>query len=259
MKILSIDVGIKNLAYCLIENSNDEIIILDWCVIDLREEKQKCKYITKGKICNKNALYKKDNECYCKVHSKKIGIIPTEKIVSYKNANLTELLEYCKKYKIKYDKENKTNVKKYISEYLEKYKLDIIDYKSASNMDLIDIGISIMNNLNEKKELIADTIIIENQIGPIANKMKCIQGMIAQYFIMKDIKNIKFISAINKLKNYTTSKLNYSERKKLSIKVTKELLDAPSLVEWIEHFDKSKKQDDLADCFLQGLWYLKKI
>ena len=26
---------------------------------------------------------------------------------------------------------------------------------------------------------------------------------------------------------------------------------------WIEYFDKHKKKDDLADSYLQGLWYIK--
>ena len=25
---------------------------------------------------------------------------------------------------------------------------------------------------------------------------------------------------------------------------------------WIEHFEKHKKKDDLADSFLQGIWYI---
>ena len=29
------------------------------------------------------------------------------------------------------------------------------------------------------------------------------------------------------------------------------------LNEWEEHFNKHKKKDDLADSFLQGLWYIK--
>ena len=36
-------------------------------------------------------------------------------------------------------------------------------------------------------------VIIENQISPIANRMKTIQGMITQYFIMKNIYNVEYI------------------------------------------------------------------
>ena len=88
--------------------------------------------------------------------------------------------------------------------------------------------------------------------------MKTIQGMIAQFFIMNNINNIEFISASNKLKNYITNKTSYNERKKISIKITLDIITKENcLIEWQEHFNKHSKKDDLADSFLQGLWYIK--
>ena len=37
VKILSFDVGIKNLAYCLVEFEDNKSTILDWGVIDIME------------------------------------------------------------------------------------------------------------------------------------------------------------------------------------------------------------------------------
>ena len=99
-------------------------------------------------------------------------------------------------------------------------------------------------------------VIIENQISPIANRMKTIQGMVSQYFIMRNnCRHIEFISSMNKLKEYNGSniKINYSDRKKLGIKVCLEILNDNDK----EFFIKHKKKDDLADSFLQGLWYIK--
>ena len=54
-------------------------------------------------------------------------------------------------------------------------------------------------------------------------------------------------------------KTTYNERKKLSIKVTQDILiKNPDLQKWKDFFNKHKKKDDLADCFLQGRWYLNK-
>ena len=39
MKIISIDVGIKNLAYCLIDYNGEIYTILEWDVIDLCNNK----------------------------------------------------------------------------------------------------------------------------------------------------------------------------------------------------------------------------
>ena len=74
------------------------------------------------------------------------------------------------------------------------------------------------------------------------------------------VPNIEYISSSNKLKNFLEKKkTTYSERKQLSIEVTtKQLNDKPELTPWIDFFKTHKKKDDLADSFLQGLWFLEK-
>ena len=95
--------------------------------------------------------------------------------------------------------------------------------------------------------------------------MKTLQGMITQYFIMRGVPDIRFISAINKLKLFDQKKEGeegdkadkgedcYADRKKRSIEITRELI-TPTLMSM--KFEKHKKKDDLADCFLQGVWWL---
>jgi hypothetical protein len=95
--------------------------------------------------------------------------------------------------------------------------------------------------------------------------MKTIQGMIAQYFIMRNSNiNIEFISSINKLKDSTSTpttetkvETTYKDRKLLGIKRCLELL-RPANDTWKTFFSKHTKKDDLADAFLQGMWYLHK-
>jgi hypothetical protein len=110
------------------------------------------------------------------------------------------------------------------------------------------------------KENIIDYVIIENQISPIANRMKTIQGMIAQYFIMSDVAvdKIEFVAASNKLKDCDEKdKSSYKARKQLGIKKCLEYLTTNNgFTTKIEYFDKHKKQDDLADSFLQGMWFI---
>ena len=104
-----------------------------------------------------------------------------------------------------------------------------------------------------------DQIVIENQISPIANRMKSIQGMIAQYFIMKNITNIDFVSSSNKLKEFIgDQKTTYAERKKIGVNITKDILAKnPLNMDWLPFVSKHKKKDDLADSLLQGLWFLR--
>jgi len=86
--------------------------------------------------------------------------------------------------------------------------------------------------------------------------------MIVQYFIMKNNNiNIEFINASNKLKHISMiekkDKLDYRERKKLSIKICQEIITNNYIFnEWYDFFNNTKKKDDLSDCFLQGYWYI---
>ena len=73
MKILSIDVGMKNLGICLFNITDDmdyEIIL--WDVLDLcNEKKYMCIGEKKDKTpCNKKAKFCKGKEYYCKIHAK---------------------------------------------------------------------------------------------------------------------------------------------------------------------------------------------
>ena len=81
MKILSWDVGICNLAYCLIELSDTtkEYKIIDWNIINLRKNDINkniliCEEKTNGKkkICKNKAKYthKTSNKPFCLRHSK---------------------------------------------------------------------------------------------------------------------------------------------------------------------------------------------
>ena len=203
MFILSIDVGIKNLAHCLVEINNNSYKIILWDSINLSQGLQPlCQYLCKKGNCNQIAKFTKQEINYCTKHSKLF-----ENTKSINNSNVSDI------------------------------PLPKIGVKLKEHYDLIF------------KQYNIDKVIIENQISPLAARMKTLQGMITQYFIDKNIHDIEYISAINKLKNYSSKKLNYSERKKLGIKITTDLLEYHK--EWKEIFKKSKKKDDMADTLLQ--------
>lgn len=203
MFILSIDVGIKNLAHCLIKIDNNSYKIILWDSINLSQDLQPlCKYLCKKGNCNQIAKFTKQEINYCTRHSKLF-----ESTKSIKNSNVSDI------------------------------PLPKIGAKLKEQYDTIF------------KQYNIDKVIIENQISPLAVRMKTLQGMITQYFIDKNIYDIEYISAINKLKKYSSKKLNYSERKKLGIKITTDILECHK--EWQEIFKKSKKKDDMADALLQ--------
>ena len=85
-------------------------------------------------------------------------------------------------------------------------------------MNLVQYGRNLKKKFNEVfKDIQIDGVIVENQIGPLAMRMKTLQGMIMQHFIEKDIPLVEEVSASNKLKEFIgNQKTTYSERKKLS-------------------------------------------
>jgi hypothetical protein len=281
MRVLSIDVGIKNLAFCLFEKNNEasHFTIIKWDIVNLSQEDEIliCNFTDKNNSCDKPAKYivsKDDNTtCFCLKHSKKQSYqIPTSELkpTFINKQKIQKLIELADKYHIQYEKPIKKNDLLFkVNEYISNKCFKEINSTNASQVDLITIGKNIKSKLNKifPTEEKIDYILIENQISPIANRMKTIQGMIAQYFIMNNnAEHIEFISSINKLKINSddkektlkdTNSCDYKSRKKLGIlKCLEFLTNDHRFSDKLDFFNNHKKKDDLSDAFLQGLWFI---
>ena len=305
MKLLSIDVGIKNLAFCLFDKNPDQTrSILLWDIVNLCGKDNLC-------TCNKPAKYEVEQlspenvKYFCiKCAKKSDYIIPTTNL-SYKiikKMKLHELNLLISKYNIPTkadDSKKRDDVLKNVIFFMKTKLLQPVNKSSANQLDLVSIGISLMKSFDtifkDHLETI-ECIVIENQISPIANRMKTLQGMLAQYFIMHNKTKIVFVSSANKLKGHLNAneidtneidtnaidtnaidtnaidtnaieivdtvdtknkKTTYADRKKEGVRITLNLLQ-DNYIQWLPHFTKNKKKDDLADAFLQGNWYLNK-
>ena len=354
MRLLSIDVGIKNLAICLLDvietETNAVNRILVWDVVDICHSDQECADIVnrasnrpKCAKCSLNAafFYYKDNvlQLLCKRHSTKMResehllLATTDfKLAEYKkvlNGSVAKLYAFCQEHE--HDNDNpESDSKQKIHElksvlqervrhiartrYLHVYDEAVLALlnpipansntivkptsKSKTTpeyVSLITVGSNLMTKLDKlfysSESLVPDRVIIENQISPIATRMKTVQGMLTQYFLVRgvDPANISFISAANKLKSSLVSSLSdpteiddaftftYSDRKKMGITCVRKLfklqqqqhqqqqqqqqtlqLDNATVPYWNKVFESHKKKDDMADSLLQALSYLKK-
>jgi len=299
MKVISFDVGIKNMAYCILEHSSSGIFINKWGVLNMMEDDNithNCECMnqaknkkTPPKECTKKAKYHKNNKYYCEKHAKECSqyIIPTKAMTapSLKKLKLDDLIQQGNNNLIflnieNLDKMKKVDVLNLVIDFYKKHCFEIVvnsKKKTAGETDLISVGRRMkeqLNNIENIHEI--QHVVIENQISPIATRMKTVQGMLAQYFIMlNDQIEIEFVSSSHKLKQFTELKLDnrehcnetsenntqfnadYKKHKKDGVYYCSLMLNAnDSLQSWIDSLN-TKKKDDLADSFLQGIWYLK--
>lgn len=297
MIIISWDVGIIHLAYCVLKYENDKIEIIDWDDLNLIEDDiikiECCGKNKKGKICNKNASYyikyKNDTYGYCKSHLKQSEEYWTkEKVINlFKEVNENTC---C------YEKKNKCKTKakyvlnKNIYYCSQHYKMILKNMIKESSPQLIKNMISRkydtsklqLNLINKLDKLIKhfaklniEQVIIENQPSQKNPKMKSIANTLFDYFMIRgyvdkihgiNIKLVKFICPSNKLKvnnDNTIEVFKNNKDKKQKYKLTKELgiIYTKKLLEndplQLEYLNLFKKKDDLCDSFLQGCYYLK--
>lgn len=231
--VLSWDVGIKNLAFCkIIFKENDDFEIVKWDIINLGEDDHQCAFIGKNNIqCNKkahefkitgnNELDSKKHHYYCGTHIKKISDSAKHKIIK----------------------------------------------SNCNKISLNDLAIKLYNELDNNKNIYIDVdqILIENQPTLKNPKMYGLSILLLSYFIINKKTNISMIAPFKKLSlnpEKTASELKkgkskneiYSLTKKLGKKYCNALINENDKI----LLSKSKKQDDLSDCFLQGFRYMYK-
>lgn len=235
LRVISFDIGIKNLAYCIIDISNNIPSILDWRTVNLMDSGEtpvKINYCNSPKrvlksksticpvICGKKAKYQKDNCYFCETHAKTSKWIIPKK--SFESSSLQKmkkesLMVFSKTFIPTID--IKKTKKEIIDELILIFKNKCLELSgttetiqtNSKQMCLITLGINMKRILDEMPFFDGLThVIIENQISTMASRMKTVQGQLTMYFIMKyensQIPKIEYISSFNKLKHFTKTK-----------------------------------------------------
>ena len=267
MKLLSIDVGLKNLALCLFQKEESGIFSINiWDVINITGVEEEIKQVyacnetlKNGKVCGKNAKYMKHcGECtsyLCMKHSNGHIIQPNgmKNITKY---NVSELKKWIEQYNIEMNETitTKKQMVDIIKNWLNTCYVPIPSKKKVKNAytNILLYGRNIKDYFDKIYTPDIKYVCIEQQM---TSKMRIISYMIAQYFIGKDSSiEIIMCNACYKLKDLESEKTNYDDRKKNSVKHMLHFLDEPTYQDWKTFFNINKKQDDLSDAFLQGKW-----
>ena len=222
--ILSIDVGLLNLAFCGMQIKIEEeypVKINIWQVINTlgNEKSECCGFLKSGEKCIKLASYISNESEYCKLH------IPKKS--NYK----------------------KIKVKKCNNFTLQEIAINIIDcinnlYKSHKEIfdNLDKVLIELQPRVNNKMKFVSH--IIFGKIAELVKNEKCL---------------IRFVAAKNKLRNFqgprfeSDIKSKYGQRKKASIYYCKWYLEnyftEQEKIDLLKFLEGNKKADDLCDTF----------
>lgn len=246
MKLVSFDVGLRNLAFCILEGKNrNNLKIVEWNLIDVMAEENGIVACSK---CKNTATWRRGEVFACTRHKSK------EK--SYTKSSLTKMtLQELQVLGVPLSIEGSTK-KNLIAELYTHFsgiswKRCVKSCKAGSVVDLAPL---ISSSLKSRETIWkkSDIIIFEQQPD---KRMMAVQAMMHMWFICQGYK-VKAVSAIHKLTNIITVDdytKTYKGRKKTGI------IHASTLVpeQWKDYMLKHPKKDDLADCFLQGLWFME--
>lgn len=233
MKLLSWDIGIYNLSYCILDENKK---IIDWNIINLVDEN-----INKN---NKGALFE---NIPVKLNTipqlLDVDLVIIENQPSLKNPQMKSIQMIIYSYFLIYGK-------------VINKKVNRVEFCSASNKLKIYDGPPI--------------ILVQRQAKKVNSKVsKCLVN--EDTVLSNDMKNIVIDETLKVMENNAVvdskkkPKIKYSDKKKFAIEYTKYFLDKDaSLYEkdevplfYKDFFMNHKKKDDLADSYLQGLYYLK--
>jgi hypothetical protein len=295
--ILSFDVGVINLSYCLLTKKEFtketgekyiDFFIIDWGIIDLtNRSEQKCNCGLPAKMTN---IVNDVTNYYCKKHSKEVNIeydafeklfiINKENKCIHANKNG----KVCdKKSNYNYNNNNycSAHAKQYYNNNNKNIKLKSFKFKCSKLLNFDDVKYGLVMELEKRYNLLyCDHVVIENQPSFKNPRMKSIASTIYDYYLIRGIidkkitnsliKSVKFMSPSNKLKLATEGDIkllikvkntdeskSYKLTKSLSIKYCNDMTKHLPNMNLL--FNTMKKKDDMADSFLQGVYMYNNI
>ena len=206
------------------------------------------------------------NLAYCKITEDRViedwGIINLNENPQC-DVHLNKRCEKQSTYEVKNNEKIKYSCTVHSKKFPKKKKIN-------TNHNLMKISQLAVGKLRELDLNGITHVLIENQPALKNPVMKSIQMIIYTFFVMdgvmtedSSIETIHMVNARNKLKVYKgppiecNKKDKYAQNKFLSVEYTKEMIKGEE-DKFIKLFDESKKKDDLADAYLQGIYWIEK-
>ena len=293
MKIISWDVGIINLAYCILEKNEEGCKILDWGTLNLLNiENHQCHGFidsnSNKSICTKPCKYYYqtggDTYYFCGLHKKQCQKIEKCELIIEKYKGDITCEEITSKGTICGKKCNSLINNKHLCNYHAKRlknKHENNDIKkiivpNASKAPIEFIKRNLIDHLDSNKQFLdVNYVLIENQPSMKNPKMKSVAETLYSWFLIRGLvdktgflENIYYLSPSNKIKvkndnvekelaKIKNESKKYKFTKNVGIIYTRDILKGQD--NWLEYLNANKKKDDLCDSFLQGLYFYDNI
>ena len=229
--VLSFDVGVIHLSYCLLTKKNfvkpDGTQYVDWYIIDwnnidlTNRDEQKCSCGSKASLTQ---TVNGETKYYCKTHGKKVDteVEPFEScFISCKSTGKTCVYrpmgggeKTCGK-SGSYTNNDlcfcTTHAKQKYKSEIKQVELKPFKLKSSTTLNFDDVKYGLIMELEKRNGLLsADYVVIENQPSFKNPRMKSIASTLYDYYLIRgiidkqvtksNISQVKFMSPSNKLK-----------------------------------------------------------
>ncbi len=229
MRILSWDVGIYNLCYCILEKNDEtnELKIIDWSIVNLVDDEKMKK--------NKSMLFENiPKKLYHIPDLLDVDYVVIENQPSLKNPQMKSIQMILYSYFIIMGKTIEMGNDKLITS---------IDFCSASNKLKVYNGPKLEIKKKETKT---------------KSKKKDEENLINNDTINNLINEESKVNEEDKVETNKKATIKYADKKKLAILHAQYYIEKyfPS---YNEFFNSHKKKDDLSDALLQSLYYLKQL
>ena len=288
--VLSVDVGKRNLALC---EMNAEGVIQSWRNLDLAcsGEESGNRGICEQADCPTKATHRLGLTFLCRKHLRGRAEPCTSTgakdlaPAALKKMTKPQLVAVASKYDVQLaplKKDLLGNLLTYVrEECFTPLSAQACLAPSSAEPTLAHDARTMYTTLRQFYQRPFDYVIIENQLGHIATKNMELQAMLCVCFAaLSPSAEIRFVNATNKLRAEVGKKRARTEgeekgekgekgekakplsaaqrkkqRKKDAVSACLDRLPTGNSA-WLDHFAQSSKKDDLADSYLQGVWFL---
>jgi len=252
-RILTFDIGIRNLAWCLLERSGKRWSILGWENFDLlagttSEEATRKPVCT---TCGKRATHTAGTAVVCKRHTgTAFPILADLSGNPYKTIPTLKILKTIPKLSTK-----NLRREEIVSDLRTKFAIPIVPAKKSvkQNSDLAALHTALQNFVNSRLELFrgAGIILLENQPAFKNPTMKSLQILL--FATLRERLpgvTVGFVHASKKTQGATGGDKGYAERKKASEARIEEWFSKEDVVDkekWRQFLATQHKKSDLCD------------